>query len=232
MNRTSAVGIARRKSLPAVAQLAIGLAPFAWITPSAAQSDACNQGYIWRLAVANDHVCVTPATRAQTAADNAAASRRRAPGGGDTCIQGYVWRLANPQDHVCVTQQTRDQTQQDNKAAISTAREEVTTITACPSQTTIPVKFVVDCSHVKDAATRQLCSPFIANQACKVFPAYRKITGIRLEQRCPTITYTIYDKDNFPHAGGAGDLFIYGASAFPQNIGDSYLKSPGALVPA
>ena len=44
---------------------------------------------------------------------------------------------------------------------------------------------------------------FAANQACKVFPAYRKITGIKLEQRCPTITYTIYDQDNFPHAGGA-----------------------------
>jgi len=81
---------------------------------------------------------------------------------------------------------------------------DVVMITACPGQTAIPVKFVIDCSHVKDAATRQLCAPFIANQACKVLPAYRKITGIRLEQRCPTITYTIYDKDNFPHSGAGG----------------------------
>jgi hypothetical protein len=83
---------------------------------------------------------------------------------------------------------------------------EVTTITSCPSQPTIPVKFVVDCSHVKDASNRQLCKPFIANQACKVFPAYRKITGIRLEQRCPILTYTIYDQDNFPHPGGVGGI--------------------------
>ena len=39
-----------------------------------------------------------------------------------------------------------------------------------------------------------------------MFPAYRKITGIRLEERCPTITYTLYDKDNFPHGGGAGGV--------------------------
>jgi len=92
-------------------------------------------------------------------------------------------------------------------AATSTARgADVTTIAACPSQATIPVKFVVDCSHVKDAATRQLCGPFAANQACRVSPAYRRITGIKLEQRCPTITYTIYDQDNFPHAGGAGGM--------------------------
>ncbi len=50
---------------------------------------------------------------------------------------------------------------------------EITTITSCPSPPMIPVKFVVDCSRVKNAAMRQLCKPFIANQACKVFPAYR-----------------------------------------------------------
>jgi len=92
-------------------------------------------------------------------------------------------------------------------AVTSAARAaDVTTVTSCPSQPAIPVKFVVDCSHVKDAATRQLCGPFIANQACKVFPAYRRITGIRLEQRCPTLTYTIYDQDNFPHGGSAGGM--------------------------
>jgi hypothetical protein len=92
-------------------------------------------------------------------------------------------------------------------AVTSVARAaDVVTMTTCPSQNSIPVKFVVDCTHVKDAATRQLCGPFIANQACKVFPAYRRITGIRLEQRCPTVTYTIYDQDNFPHAGGAGGM--------------------------
>jgi hypothetical protein len=83
---------------------------------------------------------------------------------------------------------------------------EVVTVTTCPSQTTIPVKVVVDCSHVKDDATRRLCVPFAANQACKVFPAYRRITGIRLEQRCSTLTYRLYDKNNFPHGGIAGGM--------------------------
>ena len=91
-------------------------------------------------------------------------------------------------------------------ASMMARAADVVTITACPSQATIPVTFVVDCSHVKDAATRQLCAPFATNQACKVFPAYRKITGIRLEQRCSTITYTLYDKNNFPHGGGAGGM--------------------------
>jgi len=44
---------------------------------------ACLQGYVWRKAYAGDYVCVTPATRAQAAADNAAAVGRVAPGGGD-----------------------------------------------------------------------------------------------------------------------------------------------------
>lgn len=211
MNGTSPAGMATRAPLPVGARLAIGLAtclaPLAGGAPSAAQSDACNQGYFWRMAFAADHLCVTAATRDQVAADNAAAAERRAPGGGDSCNRGFVWRMANPQDHVCVTPLTRQQTQQDNNAATLPVRAaEATTIAACPSQATIPVKFVVDCSHVKDAETRQLCAPFIANQACKVFPAYRKITGIRLEQRCPTISYTIYDKDNFPHGGGAGGM--------------------------
>jgi hypothetical protein len=64
------------------------------------------------------------------------------------------------------------------------------------------VTFRVDCSRVHDAAARAQCLPFITNQACHVFPAYRKITGINLEGTCPTITYTIYDKAEWPDPGG------------------------------
>lgn len=39
--------------------------------------DTCVQGYVWREAVPDDHVCVTPETRDRTRADNAAASSRR-----------------------------------------------------------------------------------------------------------------------------------------------------------
>jgi hypothetical protein len=123
MKRTSAVGIARRKSLPAGARLviglAIGLAPFAAVVPSAAQSDTCIEGHVPRLTNPQDHVCVTPQTRAEVIADNQAASRRRAPGQGDACVTGYVWRQANFQDHVCVTEPVRQQTLEDNKLATS-----------------------------------------------------------------------------------------------------------------
>jgi hypothetical protein len=83
---------------------------------------------------------------------------------------------------------------------------DVTAVASCPGQPAIAMKFVVDCSHVKDASDRQLCQPFIVNQACKVFPAYQKITGVRLDQRCQVLTYTIYDRDNFPYPGGPGGL--------------------------
>jgi len=82
-----------------------------------AQSDTCKQGYVWREAYAGDHVCVPPATRAQTAADNAAAARRRVSAHSDTCKEGYVWRQARPRDHVCVTPATRQQAEEDNAAA-------------------------------------------------------------------------------------------------------------------
>jgi hypothetical protein len=115
MDQALAVGIRKRRPLLAGTILAM----FAGIMPAAAQSDLCKPGYLWRRAFADDHVCVTPDVRAQAAADNEAAVRRRAPGGGDTCVSGYVWRLASPQDHVCVTQQTASDTQRDNNIATS-----------------------------------------------------------------------------------------------------------------
>jgi hypothetical protein len=81
----------------------------------------CLQGYVWRKAYAGDYVCVTPATRAQAAADNAAAVSRVAPGGGAygqyTCQQGYVWRQVVPDDYVCVLPAVRSQATYDNSQA-------------------------------------------------------------------------------------------------------------------
>jgi hypothetical protein len=82
--------------------------------------DTCRQGYVWRDAFPNDHVCVTPQTRQQIWDDNRQASARRdptGPYGPDTCKQGYVWREAIPSDHVCVTPATRQQAQYDNRQA-------------------------------------------------------------------------------------------------------------------
>jgi hypothetical protein len=84
-----------------------------------AQSDTCQQGYVWREACPGDHVCVTPETRAQVAADNAAAASRRVSANSDRCVEGYVWRGAQPEDHVCVTPETRKQTEEDNRLAAS-----------------------------------------------------------------------------------------------------------------
>jgi hypothetical protein len=87
--------------------------------------------------------------------------------------------------------------------------DEPVVVTSCPGQARIAVRFQVDCSHVRDPAARGHCKPFIENQACKVFPAYRRITGIELEKQCPEVTYTIYDKDQWPHQqGGEGGVAL------------------------
>jgi len=81
----------------------------------------CLVGYVWREARDSDRVCVTPATRAQVAADNAVKASRWVVGayGAHTCKSGYVWREAFPGDDVCVTTSQRTQAANDNKAAAS-----------------------------------------------------------------------------------------------------------------
>jgi hypothetical protein len=88
------------------------------------------------------------------------------------------------------------------------AAQDQVTISSCPGQTKTPVTFQIDCSHVHDPAVKELCRPFIENQACKVFPAYRKITGISLENTCKSIKFTIYDDENWPHPKGEGGLAL------------------------
>lgn len=89
--------------------------------PKPVSKDACIEGFVWREAFPNDHVCVTPQTRVQAALDNRLAPTRVSPTdrryGPDTCVGGFVWRVAIPSDHVCVTVQVRSQTAEDNKLA-------------------------------------------------------------------------------------------------------------------
>jgi hypothetical protein len=93
------------------------------IAPPQVAGPPCLMGYVWRQAVPGDYVCVTPANRAQAAADDAAAASRVNPQGGsygpDTCLYGYIWRGAVPSDHVCVTPDTYAQTQADNGQALN-----------------------------------------------------------------------------------------------------------------
>jgi hypothetical protein len=81
----------------------------------------CLIGFVWRKAFAGDYVCVSPATYAQTQADNAAAVSRIQQGGGAygpfTCIQGYVWRQVVPDDYTCVGYAVRPQAAYDNSQA-------------------------------------------------------------------------------------------------------------------
>ncbi|GGQ71806.1 metallopeptidase domain-containing protein [Couchioplanes azureus] len=93
----------------------------ATVTISTDIVNRCLQGYVWREARPGDQVCVTGATRAQVAADNAAAPSRwvNGPFGPHTCIQGYVWREAFAGDDVCVTGAQRTQAAADNAAAAS-----------------------------------------------------------------------------------------------------------------
>jgi hypothetical protein len=95
-------------------------------------------------------------------------------------------------------------------AASAALAQTPTVVADCPGQPRLPVTFEIDCSHVADAAARNLCKPFIENQACKMFPAYREITGIKLEDECKSIKYTIYDQDKWPAKGGdAGGLALH-----------------------
>lgn len=84
-------------------------------------SGTCKDDYVWRLIKPNDKVCISPASKAQVDADNAAADSRKATAtyGPDTCAEGYVWREAFADDHVCVEASVRAQTAADNAAAAS-----------------------------------------------------------------------------------------------------------------
>ena len=73
-----------------------------------------------------------------------------------------------------------------------------------PAAKAAGVAFSVDCSHLRHPATRGACGRFIANQQSRVFPSYSAITGIDLKDRCPLITYVIYDEMNFPYGTGVG----------------------------
>lgn len=92
--------------------------------------------------------------------------------------------------------------------ALAAVAQDQSEVSSCPGQGKLPVAFQIDCSHLADAATRQLCRPFIENQACKVFPAYRKITGIKLEDKCKSIKFTIYEDANWPHPKSEGGLAL------------------------
>jgi hypothetical protein len=99
--------------------------------------------------------------------------------------------------------------------AASASAEDDIKVTSCLTEATPPLPFEVDCSNVKDPAAKQLCQPFAVNQACKVFPAYRQITGINLEKTCRSLKYSIYDRQTWPYQGeDAGGMSLGCAIAY------------------
>src|SRR5262245_43381625 len=79
-----------------------------------AQSDECADGFVWREAFPDDHVCVIPEVRERVKEQNRNAGQYTTQGGAE-CTPGYVFRMAGPRDQVCVTEDERDQAQQDNR---------------------------------------------------------------------------------------------------------------------
>lgn len=117
--------------------------------------DTCLNDYVWRGAVANDHLCVRPDVRTQAARDNAEAATRMTPNGPygiDVCLQGFVWREAVQGDHVCVTEATRAQTRSDNLAA-ATRRVEVRTVVRTYTPSTVSCDGDL-CTQTSDDASR------------------------------------------------------------------------------
>jgi hypothetical protein len=94
------------------------------LTPRPARG-TCMEGYVYRLINSSDKVCVSPASKAQAEADNAAAESRtllRAlvdAYGEQACAAGFVWRGAFDGDLVCVDPSVRQQVIDDNNDAES-----------------------------------------------------------------------------------------------------------------
>lgn len=122
----------------AIAAVAVAFPVPAQADPLPYGPDTCIQGFVWREARSGDTVCVTPATRDTTAAQNAAAAQNREPNGGaygpNTCKQGFVWREAFGGDVVCVTPDVRTQAANDNAAAASRKQANQPAPVAPPAQ--------------------------------------------------------------------------------------------------
>ncbi len=78
----------------------------------------CKPGFVWRVARADDRVCVTPAARTRIARENVEGPSHVDPSGAygsNTCVSGYVWRNAFEGDVVCVTPKDRDRAARQNR---------------------------------------------------------------------------------------------------------------------
>jgi hypothetical protein len=156
----------------------IGAAAVLAIAPAAharASSNVCLNGFVWREAFPGDAVCVTPPTRDQAAADNAAAASRvdpSGPFGPNSCRSPFVWRAARPSDLVCVTVDTRAQTAADNAAAASRRDSLRMSLSRWTSPNTVTCSANV-CTLVNDSTTSHVVSVTNINVGTASLMLYR-----------------------------------------------------------
>ncbi|MDQ1245823.1 MAG: hypothetical protein QG597_190 [Actinomycetota bacterium] len=134
--------------------------------------DTCLQGWVWRDAVPNDHVCVIPSVRSLHADYNRRATALHLPGS-DQCRPHYTWRLVQPADHVCVDSRTRRQVLADNSQA--SARRNSLRITVSserfgPSETCTPEY----CTQTSDSGTYYVLTVRNINIGPAIVRLYRK----------------------------------------------------------
>lgn len=92
--------------------LTLGAAP----APASSAAAGCLAGFVERQSHPDDHVCVTPDSRARAQAENAVAPLSWTPGpfGPKTCAIGLVWREAFEGDFTCVPPSIRTFVAQEN----------------------------------------------------------------------------------------------------------------------
>jgi hypothetical protein len=81
----------------------------------------CKTGFVPREARPADRICVTPASKARVARENARTPLLWTPGlyGPKTCPSGFVWREAFAGDLTCVTPDIRAVVRDENATAAS-----------------------------------------------------------------------------------------------------------------
>jgi hypothetical protein len=81
----------------------------------------CKPGFVHREARPTDRICVTPASKARVATENARTPLLWTPGpfGPKTCAAGFVWREAFSGDLTCVAPEIRALVLDENATAAS-----------------------------------------------------------------------------------------------------------------
>lgn len=102
------------------------------------------------------------------------------------------------------------------------------TISTCPGGATAVQKVAVDCSSLTNPISIANCRIYAQDVACKVAPAYKTLTNVALESRCPTFTYKIVDENTTNPCGeSAGGCSPFGSCT--SWYSENYSVNPGIV---